>query len=223
MSENLSTLDNPLPLRVLIIEDDPVMQLGLRHALSNFPHLEIIGQETEGYTGLEVALRLKPDLIIMDIGLPQMDGIAATAKIKAALPQTRVVILTSHQNEQETILALANGADAYCIKGSQIEQLIDAIAVAQSGAMYLDPLVRNVVTQLRPPVRVNQMLSDRELEVLQLLVKGQSNPTIAEALFLSESTVKAHLRNIMSKLGVNDRVQVAVVALRSGLVSWDRL
>jgi two-component system, NarL family, response regulator LiaR len=223
MSENLSTLDNPLPLRVLIIEDDPVMQLGLRHALSNFPHLEIIGQETEGYTGLEVALRLKPDLIIMDIGLPQMDGIAATAKIKAALPQTRVVILTSHQNEQETILALANGADAYCIKGSQIEQLIDAIAVAQSGAMYLDPLVRNVVTQLRPSVQVNQMLSDRELEVLQLLVKGQSNPTIAEALFLSESTVKAHLRNIMNKLGVNDRVQVAVVALRSGLVSWDRL
>jgi two-component system, NarL family, response regulator LiaR len=223
MSENLSTLDNPLPLRVLIIEDDPVMQLGLRHALSNYPHLEIIGQETEGYTGLEIALRLKPDLIIMDIGLPQMDGIAATAKIKAALPQTRVVILTSHQNEQETILALANGADAYCIKGSQIEQLIDAIAVAQSGAMYLDPLVRNVVTQLRPPVQVNQMLSDRELEVLQLLVKGQSNPTIAETLFLSESTVKAHLRNIMSKLGVNDRVQVAVVALRSGLVSWDRL
>jgi two-component system, NarL family, response regulator LiaR len=223
MSENLSTLDNPLPLRVLIIEDDPVMQLGLRHALGNFPHLEIIGQETEGYTGLEVALRLKPDLIIMDIGLPQMDGIAATAKIKAALPQARVVILTSHQNEQETILALANGADAYCIKGSQIEQLIDAMAVAQSGAMYLDPLVRNVVTQLRPPVQVNQMLSDRELEVLQLLVKGQSNPTIAEALFLSESTVKAHLRNIMNKLGVNDRVQVAVVALRSGLVSWDRL
>jgi two-component system, NarL family, response regulator LiaR len=222
MSENLSVLDNSLPLRVLIIEDDPVMQIGLRHALSNFPHLEIIGQETEGYTGLEVALRLKPDLIIMDIGLPQMDGIAATAKIKAALPQTRVVILTSHQNEQETILALASGADAYCIKGSQIEQLIDAIAVAQSGAMYLDPLVRNVVTQLRPPVQVNQMLSDRELEVLQLLVKGQSNPTIAEALFLSESTVKAHLRNIMNKLGVNDRVQVAVVALRSGLVSWDR-
>jgi two-component system, NarL family, response regulator LiaR len=100
--------------------------------------------------------------------------------------------------------------------------LIDAIAVAQSGAMYLDPLVRNVVIQLRPSPQINVALSDRELEVLQLLVKGQSNPTIAEALYLSESTVKAHLRNIMNKLGVNDRVQVAVVALRSGLVAWDK-
>jgi two-component system, NarL family, response regulator LiaR len=222
MLDNIPIQANPSPLRVLIIEDDPVMQLGLHHALSNYPHLKIIGQEMEGYTGLETALRLKPDLIIMDIGLPQLNGIAATAKIKAALPQTRVVILTSHQNEQETILALANGADAYCIKGSQIEQLIDAITVAQSGAMYLDPLVRNVVIQLRPSPQINVALSDRELDVLQLLVKGQSNPTIAEALFLSESTVKAHLRNIMNKFGVNDRVQVAVVAMRSGLVAWDK-
>jgi two-component system, NarL family, response regulator LiaR len=212
-------MDNVPPLRILIIEDDPVMQLGLRHALANYPHLKIISQQTEGHTGMEVALQLQPDLIIMDIGLPQLDGIAATAKIKAALPQTKVVILTSHQNEQETILALANGADAYCIKGSQIEQLVDAIAVAQSGAMYLDPLVRNVVVQLRSPTPINPPLSDRELEVLQLLVQGQSNPTIAETLFLSESTVKAHIRNIMNKFGVNDRVQVAVIALRSGLVS----
>jgi two-component system, NarL family, response regulator LiaR len=215
-------------IRLLIIEDDPVMQLGLRHALSNYPHLQIVGQETEGYLGLEVALCLQPDVILMDIGLPQLDGITATAKIKATLPQTRVVVLTSHQDEQETILALANGADAYCIKGGQIEQLVTAIEAAQVGAMYLDPQVRHVITQLQPLEAFSSVLPERdanltirELEVLRLLVKGQSNPSIAAALFLSESTVKAHIRSIMHKLGVSDRVQVAVVALRSSLIPWD--
>jgi two-component system, NarL family, response regulator LiaR len=208
------------PLRVLIVEDDPVMRLGLKHALENYDHLQIVGQEEDGYLGVEAALQLKPDLVVMDIGLPKLDGIKATRQIKAALPETRIVVLTSHNTEHETIAALANGADAYCIKGSQIEQLLEAIAAAQSGAMYLDALVRHVVTQLKPPAPATPtaVLSDREMEVLRLIVEGRSNPEIATVLFLSTSTVKAHLRSIMNKLGVEDRVQAAVVALRSGLV-----
>jgi two-component system, NarL family, response regulator LiaR len=210
----------PSPLRIVIVEDDPLMQLGLHHALTRYPHFTIVGQEDDGLMGVQRVLALQPDVVIMDIGLPRLNGIEATQQIKAACPAIRIVILTSHATERETILALAKGADAYCIKGSQVTQIVDAIGAVQSGAMYLDEKVRHVVRQIQgnsatPPEFV---LSDREMDVLNLLVAGQSNGAIAEALFLSESTIKAHLRSIMTKFEVNDRVQVAVVALRSGLI-----
>jgi two-component system, NarL family, response regulator LiaR len=209
------------PLRILIVEDDPLMQLGLEQSLKAYPQLQIIGQAADGYSGIEAATTLKPDLIIMDIGLPQLDGIAATQQIKASQPDIRIMMLTSHKTEHETIAALSSGADAYCIKGSSADKLFVAIACIQDGAAYLDPLIaRRVFDHLKPPTHSKQNcnLSDRELEVLQLLVKGHSNPEIAAILYLSPSTVKAHIRNIMNKLAVDDRVQAAVVALRSGLV-----
>jgi two-component system, NarL family, response regulator LiaR len=206
-------------LRILIIEDDPLMQLGLQHVLSHHPNLEVVGQEAEGDAGVNLALALKPDLVIMDIGLPRLNGIVATKAIKAACPEIRIIVLTSHATEQETILALANGADAYCIKGAQVTQIIEAINAVQLGALYLDERIRHVVSQLKEMPDESFSLSDREMDVLKLLVEGQSNGAIAEALFLSESTIKAHIRNIMTKFQVNDRVQVAVMALRSGLVN----
>jgi two-component system, NarL family, response regulator LiaR len=204
--------------RVLIVEDDPLMQLGLQHALKQYAHLELVGQAEDGETGVQLALQLQPDVVIMDIGLPRLNGLLATQRIKAAHPDIRIIILTSHATDRETILALANGADAYCIKGSQVTHIIDAIAAVQAGALFLDEKVRHVVQQIQRQPAPSFMLSDREQEILQLLVQGQSNSTIAEGLFLSESTIKAHLRNIMTKFEVNDRVQVAVIALRSGLV-----
>ncbi|MBD2166208.1 response regulator transcription factor [Calothrix membranacea FACHB-236] len=216
---NLPT-DAP-PLRVLIVEDDPMMQLGLEQSLMVHPQLEIVGQAEDGYLGVQTALKLKPDLVVMDIGLPRLDGIAATQQIKAALPDTHVVMLTSHQTETEIIAALSSGADAYCIKGASVERLLSAIAAAVDGATYLDPqIARRVIEHLRPPtVKGNAAnLSGRELEVLKLMVEGLSNPEIAEKLYLSPNTVKTHVRGIMNKLAVDDRVQAAVVALRSGLV-----
>ncbi len=204
--------------RVLIVEDDPLMQLGLQHALKQYAHLELVGQAEDGETGVQLALQLQPDVVIMDIGLPRLNGLLATQRIKAAHPDMRIIILTSHATDRETILALANGADAYCIKGSQVTQIIDAIAAVQAGALFLDEKVRHVVQQIQRQTAPSFTLNDREQEILQLLVQGQSNSAIAEGLFLSESTIKAHLRNIMTKFEVNDRVQVAVIALRSGLV-----
>ncbi len=210
------------PLRVLIVEDDPMMQLGLEQSLSENPEILIVGQADDGYLGVEAALKLKPDLIVMDIGLPRLDGIAATQKIKEVLPEIRIVILTSHTSETEIIAALSSGADAYCVKGASIDQLLAAIAVAQEGATYLDPqIARKVIDHLKPPITsptniVN--LSQRELEVLKLMVEGKSNPEIANVLYLSPNTIKTHVRGIMNKLAVDDRVQAAVVALRSGLV-----
>jgi two-component system, NarL family, response regulator LiaR len=211
-------------LRVLIVEDDPVMQLGLKHLLSTDPRFQIVGQVGDGYSAIEAAQRLEPDLIVMDIGLPQLDGIAATQQIKARLPSVHIVMLTSHNTEHETIAALSSGADAYCIKGTNVDRLFAAIATVQDETIYLDPqIVQHVLDQLKPmasplPKPNAAHLSERELQVLKLMVEGYSNPEIAAALYLSLSTVKTHIRSIMNKLSVDDRVKAAVVALRSGLV-----
>jgi DNA-binding NarL/FixJ family response regulator len=223
-SETPPSLDLPTestPLRVLIVEDDPMMQLGLEQSLTAHPQITIVGQAEDGYMGVEAAKRLNPDLIVMDIGLPRLDGIAATQQIKAALPNVRVVMLTSHTTDQEIIASLSSGADAYCIKGASVDRLLKAIAAAAEGATYLDPQIgRQVLQHLTPPSPSGNIanLSQRELEVLKLIVEGYSNPEIATKLYLSANTVKTHVRGIMNKLSVDDRVQAAVVALRSGLV-----
>lgn len=189
--------------RILIVEDDPVMRLGLEQFFEEYPEYQIVGMAADGYTGVEVAMRLQPDLVVMDIGLPQLDGIAATKQIKANLLNVRVVMLTSHNNETEMIAALASGADACCIKGTSLEQLSVAMSAAQTGATYLDPLIaRKVIEHLKPPTytKNTSQLSSRELEVLKLIVDGRSNPEIAAELYMSMSTVKTHIGNIMNKL-----------------------
>ena len=215
------------PLRVLIVEDDPMMQLGLEQSLMDYPQLEVVESVADGYLGVQAALRLKPDVVVMDIGLPRLDGIEATQQIKVALPNTHIVMLTSHTTETEIIAALSSGADAYCIKGATVERLVSAIAAAIEGAAYLDPqIARKVIDNLKPRNNNDQKalqenmshLSEREMEVLKLIVEGYSNPEIGKELYLSPNTVKTHVRGIMNKLAVDDRVQAAVVALRSGII-----
>ena len=224
MSEQiaLNTLaSNVSPIRVVVVEDDQMMQLGLEQAFSKYPQLEIVEQADDGYLGIRAALKHQPDLIIIDIGLPRLDGIAVTEQIKAKLPKVKIVMLTSHTVQTEVVAALAAGADAYCVKGTKVEKLINAIAVVQDGATYLDPqIAKLVVANLKPPVDDRNIgnLTEREMEVLELIVEGRSNPQIAKMLYLSPNTIKTHVRSIMNKLTVDDRVQAAVVALRSGLV-----
>ena len=209
------------PLRILIVENDPVMRLGLEQFLDSYESYEVIGQAEDGYSGLSLALNLKPDLVVMDIGLPQLDGITATQQIKQNSEEISVVMLTSHTADADMVAAMASGADAYCIKGTSLEQLEVAINCANNGAAYLDPqIARRVMGHLQysPPPTPVADLSNRELDVLRLIVEGKSTPAIAAELFLSISTVKTHLRSIMNKLSVDDRVQTAVAALRSGLV-----
>lgn len=211
---------HPAVLRILLVEDDPAMQLGLEQFFEDYPQFEIVGQVADGYAGIEAAQTLQPDLVIMDLGLPQLDGIAATQRLRSQFPQMRIVMLTSHTADHEMIAALSSGADAYCVKGTSLNQLEVAIVSAQEGAIYLDPqIARRVLNHLKPiPAGTKGRLSERELEVLRLVVDGKSNPEIAALLYLSLSTVKCHVRSIMDKLAVDDRVKAAVVALRSGLV-----
>lgn len=210
-------------MKILIVEDDPLMQLGLEQGLSKYSELEIVGQAEDGYSAVQMAIVLKPDLVVMDIGLPRLDGIAATKQIKEALPNARVVMLTSHTTHTEVVAALSSGADAYCVKGASLDRLLAAIDAAKEGASYLDPqIARLVLDNLKPTApQINKNianLSERELEVLKLIVQGKSNIEIAEDLYLSTNTIKTHVRGIMNKLAVDDRVQAAVIALRSGLV-----
>jgi two-component system, NarL family, response regulator LiaR len=216
------------PLRVLIVDDDPMMRIGLKHSLVKQPQLEIVGLVEDGFLGVEAATELHPDVVIMDVGMPHMDGIAATQQIKQTLPHVKVVMLTSHTDKTEVIAALSSGAEGYCVKGTSVEQLVKAIEIVYEGATYLDAKVAQaVIDQLKPPTPATKQtptiapgtLSDRELEVLRLIVDGYSNPDIARTLYLSEHTIKTYVRGILNKLLVNDRVQAAVVALRAGLVS----
>jgi DNA-binding NarL/FixJ family response regulator len=207
--------------KILIIEDDPMMQLGLEQVFGNSPQFEVVGQVEDGYRGVQMVQQLQPDLVLMDIGLPRLDGIATTEQIKQTMPEICVVMLTSHTAETEILAALAAGADAYCVKSSNIEQLLAAIEAARSGALYLDPqIARLVVNKLKPPTPDTNIasLSQRELEILKLIVEGLSNTEIASKLFLSPNTIKTHVKGIMNKLAVDDRVRAAVIALRSGLV-----
>ncbi|NET08745.1 MAG: response regulator transcription factor, partial [Merismopedia sp. SIO2A8] len=212
------------PIRILIVEDDPMMQLGLEQSLSHHDTLEVLDVVGDGYSAVEKTRSLQPDVVIMDIGLPRMDGIEATQKIREECPNVHVVMLTSHITEQEVIAALASGADAYCVKGTSVDNLVLAITAAQEGASYLDQKVaRSVMNQLKTPLPADEtvklgQLSEREMDVLKLLVEGQSNPEIAATLYLSPNTVKTHVRGIMNKLSVDDRVKAAVLALRAGLV-----
>ena len=211
-------------LKILIIEDDPIMSLGLKQLLSSQSYSSVIEIAEDGDRGVKAALNLKPDLAIIDVGLPHLDGIAATQQIKEALPDIKVIMLTSHTADTEIIAALSSGADAYCIKGIDFDKLLTAIATVREGATYLDAqIARKIVNYLKPnTAKTNsnsrEQLSKRELEVLELIVEGYSNPEIAKQLNLSVNTIKTYVRSIMNKLMVSDRVQAAVTALRSGIV-----
>ena len=221
----MTTQTKSSSLRILIIEDDPIMRMGLKQLLSSQSQNSVVGTAEDGVCGVAAALRLKPDLAIVDVGMPHLDGIAATQQIKQALPNTKVVVLTSHTADTEIIAALSIGADAYCLKGIDFNKLLTAIATVREGATYLDlQIARKIIdciqTNPAKQTRLNkpEQLSKRELEVLELIVEGYSNPEIAKQLNLSVNTIKTYVRSIMNKLTVSDRVQAAVTALRSGIV-----
>lgn len=223
----MSEQPNPQRIQILIVEDDPMMRNGLKHLLSIQSQLEIVGIAEDGCLGVEAAMTLQPDVVVMDVGMPHLDGIAATQQIKQTLPNVKIVMLTSHTDQTEVLAALSSGADGYCVKGTSVEQLVKAIEVVYHGATYLDAQIAQCVIHQAKSTNTSKptasiapgTLSERELEVLELIVEGYSNPEIAKSLYLSEHTVKTYVRGIMNKLLVNDRVQAAVFALRSGLMS----
>jgi two-component system, NarL family, response regulator LiaR len=209
--------------KLIIVEDDPLMQLGLEQALAAYPPLEVLAIVDDGFLAVEAILQQQPDLVLMDIGLPGLDGIEVTQRVKRQLPTLKVIMLTSHTSETEVFAAFASGADGYCIKGGSLEVLMTSIITVHQDGVFLDPkIARMVMGLLKPPANGAKQrvepLSKRELEVLQLLVEGMSNVEIGAQLHLSPNTIKAYMRGLMNKLVASDRVQVAVKALQAGLV-----
>jgi two-component system, NarL family, response regulator LiaR len=209
------------PTTVVLIEDHALTRAGLRTALEAGGYA-VVAEAADGIAGEAAILRLRPTVAVIDIGLPGKDGIALTGSIKASAPQTRVVILTMHDLDEEVIAALAAGADAYCVKSSDPATVIDAVRIVAGGGAYFDPQVAHVVLRrLGAPAPLpagRSPLTPRELDVLRLIADGIGNAEIAERLHLGLGTVKGHIRDILEKLAAADRTQAAVNALRRGLL-----
>jgi len=208
------------PVRIVIVEDHALTREGMRTALSG--PFEVVGEAADGLAGAELIARVKPDVAVLDLGLPGLDGVALTRKVRETLPGVRVVIMTMVDVEEEVLAALAAGADAYCLKSSSIQTLIDAVRIASEGGAYFDPRIAHVVlsrfAQQRPALPADSPLTPREVEVLRKIADGHANTEIATELGIGLGTVKGHIRDILEKLSAADRAQAAVVALRKGFI-----
>lgn len=202
---------------VFLVEDHAFTRDGLRTAINRDAGLQVVGEARSGEEALERLPHSTAQIVVMDIGLPGMDGIEATKQIKATFPELRVVMLTAHRLETEVFAALASGADAYCLKTTDPASLLLAIHAAALGSTYLDPDIAHLVLG-RVNVPGENPLSPRELDVLGLIAEGRSNKQIAEALSIGVATVKTHVEDILEKLSASDRTQAAVKALRQGLI-----
>ena len=214
--------------KILIVEDYTLVRQGLNFTLKE-QGMIIVGEAGNGELACQMVKELKPDVVLMDIGMPVMDGIAATRQIKAENPDVKIIMLTSHDAPEEVFAALSAGADAYCMKDIQIERLCQVMETISDGGLWLDPSVAGSILQSLPKPgsepdhgaprrRYNTDLTGREREVLQLIVSGKSNKEIASSLDVTIHTAKAHVANIIQKLSVDDRTQVAVKAVREGLI-----
>ncbi len=214
-------------IKLLLVEDHHITRTGLRLALEQENKFEILAEAADGASAVKMALELEPDVILMDIGLPEMNGIDASRAIKAKLPNCRIIMVTSHEMEADIVSALAAKCDGYCLKDIDCQQLSRAIFSVHNGAIWLDPSIAKRMIKVyvdQPAARSNPgggvggVLSERELEVLSCVVDGLTNQEIATKLIVSPETIKTHMRHIMEKLSVSDRTQAAVRALRDGLV-----
>ena len=209
--------------RVLITDDHGVVRQGLRMFLSLDPDFEVVGEASNGEEALAMARDLEPDVVLMDLLMPVMDGISATEKIRAELPDVEVIALTSVLEDASVTGAVRAGAIGYLLKDTDSEELARAIKAAAEGRVHLAPeAAARLMREVRAP-ESPEALTDRETEVLRLLARGKANKQIASSLYVSEKTVKAHVSSILMKLGVQSRTQAALYAVRTGLVSIDEL
>lgn len=213
-------------VRVLIVDDQTLFRAGLRTLLATQPELDVVGEASDGQEALLVADRVRPDVVLMDLKMPNVDGVAATRRLRVRLPSCRVVALTTFEDDALVFEALRAGAVGYLLKDAPVAQLVAATLAAARGESVLQPSVASKVlaklSQLSDPTPADAsllaQLTEREREVLRLLGRGASNKEIASALFVAEGTVKNHVTNILTKLGVSDRTQAALRARELGFV-----
>jgi DNA-binding NarL/FixJ family response regulator len=208
-----------VPIRLVVADDHAVVRQGLRAFLSFDADLEVVGEARDGREALEMAGRLKPDVVLMDLLMPEMDGIAATAAIRREYPDVEVIALTSVLEDASVADAVRAGAIGYLLKNASPQDLLRGIRAAAAGQVFLSPeAAAQLVRQVRAP-ESPEPLTPREIEVLRLLAQGRANKQIARELGVGEETVKTHVSNILGKLQTASRTQAALHAIRIGLVS----
>lgn len=208
-------------IRLVIVDDHPVVRDGLRGMLESQPDFEVVGEASDGEAAVRITNKVKPEIVLMDLRMPEMDGVTALREIKASNPQVQVLVLTTYDSDADILPAIEAGASGYLLKDSSREELYTAIRATARGETVLAPAVAaRLVGRMRAPAE--EQLSSRELEVLQLVAEGDSNSEIASRLHISQATVKSHLIHIFGKLGVSDRTAAVTVALRRGILRLDQ-
>ncbi len=210
-------------ITVLIVDDHKVVRRGVRAFLETQPDLSVVGESESGAGALRLVEEFAPDVVLMDLVMPEMDGVEATRQVKQISPRTQVIVLTSYHQDEYIFPAIRAGALSYLLKDAEPEELAEAVRKAAGGEAVLHPRVAARVVQELHGARSDTPnafteLSDRELQVLRLIADGMNNADIAEALVISEKTVKSHVSNILGKLHLADRTQAAVFAWREGVV-----
>ena len=209
------------PIRIMIVEDHAVVRQGLVALLRTVPEFSVVAEAADGREAIRLFRVHQPDITLMDLRLPQMNGVEAIASIRVDFPQARIIVLTTFDGDEDIYRALQAGARGYLLKGMTGDELMDAIRSVYSGKSRIPaPVAERLAAVSAPPADTPQ-LTGRETEVLQLIVGGNSNKEIAAALFISEATVKTHINSLLSKLGVTDRTQAATTALQRGIVHLD--
>jgi DNA-binding NarL/FixJ family response regulator len=205
------------PIRLLIADDHPVVRDGLRAMLATQPDMELVGEAATGNQAVERARALHPDVVLMDLQMPGLDGPAAIAALREQAPEVRVLVLTTYGTDADIARAVDAGVTGYLLKDAPREQLFGAIRAAARGESVLSPSVATrVLGRMRAPAE--EALSPRELEILQAVARGLSNKEVGRRLYVSEATVKTHLLRIFGKLGVDDRTAAVTVALERGII-----
>jgi DNA-binding NarL/FixJ family response regulator len=217
-----------MAIRVLLVDDQALFREGLETLLSVHEDIQVVGQASNGQEGVEVAVQVHPDVVLMDVRMPVLDGVRATRRLKQALPQSRVIVLTTFDDDEYVFDALRAGAVGYLLKDVASARLVEAIRATARGKSILEPSVAakviaefTRVSRMVPSTQMEQLvepLSERELEILAWIARGYSNREIAGQLFIAEGTVKNHVTHILGKLGVRDRTQAALKARELGLL-----
>jgi DNA-binding NarL/FixJ family response regulator len=211
------------PTRVLIVDDHELAREALASILGREPDVEVVGEANDGGKAMALAGRLRPDLVLMDVRMPGVDGLAATQAIKRDLPGTRVLLLTTYETTEYVLAGLRAGADGYLLKGASKQELLRAIRAVLGGEQLVQPdlaasILRGMAREAGAVAAAEPALTDRQREVLRLLAAGRSNPDIASELQVSLNTVKTHVVHVLRRLGVTDRTQAAVRAAQLGLL-----
>lgn len=208
-------------IRILITDDHPVVRAGLEGMLSRQPDMEVVGEAGDGAEGTRMAEKLRPDVVLMDLRMPALEGVAATQEIKARCPEINILVLTTYDSDADILRAVEAGATGYLLKDAPREELYEAVRATSQGKVLFAPAVaEKLMRRIREPRR--DTLSQREIEVLGLVRRGLSNKEIARSLHISEATIKTHLIHTFRKLDVEDRTAAVSIALERGILQLER-